>query len=1646
MSTAVTPSVVHVRRWPAWFFDGAADESVVLWHEDMTLRSLVPADMRSNDRLRVYVNHTLVEDLDRLADPRDFIDIATSPSATPAALVVAQIFASLAISAALHFLVPKPKGPKRRGDEESPSQAWSGVRNVRGEGQPKQVCYGEHRAVPQILDEFIVNVNAPAESYYKVILSLGEGPVYQIGDQLTDTPQDEPLSSELGNILTGVQINGNDLRNFDGVEAHVRMGTNDQAPIRGFEYINTPYEVDAVLDQQAFTSGQSTATLAFATYNSNAAGDQDIWDEYAFGFSMTGEADAWEITIAFQSGLYSIDNDGDFQDAPFQMLVRYRELDSIGDPITTGGDHGDGWVYELPQPMFFAHNQSAFNYKQSGFFRNPQTYTPGTVGNCLVAGGVNDYGTTTTNPTVPASWVPGSQPGDFSWCGWVSFDSLPTTAGIAHQPIIEWGNTGTNGGWAFGISKRNSLGAWRWYPTFYNRSVSGGTTVSEVLSAGSGAGVPILIHTANRYYFLAVTYKKQVSGGNRVIKIYVDGQLSVTRTSGSSSDNIGGITAIRPIEVFRSTGLVKQVNGGVDVYTAGKGDEFQLFSRELTIQEIQGLYNGGVGVSGQTGDASMIAAWHFDNTSSSTTANYAPSGAPNNLALNNGAATTTGGIVLTSSPNDIKRSTYEVQAMRWNKTSDSTAVAAVQDEATWLMLTGKYDEWLSYPNTALLALSIKATDQMNSLAPLITVHGKWRLVPHWDGVSASSPNITHGWSQNPAWIALDVITNKRYGAGNDFEFTQVVLDSLMELAVYADALVYDGRGSQQAIHESDTSKPISDILYDSTLNGGDTGLQLVFRNVTSPSEPPSNWFVGGYVGFTGLPSASGTVVVDINTTNIAGFKITDISFNGGSWIVTLAYDFATYGAPWPDGQYMANASTATVSGTAEGREPRYQYDNQHDTFSTVWDTLIDILSTCRATPALEGNKVRVRYQRPRTAVDVVNHASIKPGSFEVEYPGRLDRPNSYVCEFFDRNKNYERSPASQDDPDLDAGTLEENINRENMILPGVTRRSQVIRELLWRLKTNRLSDRLGRYSSGAESISSTVNDVVQVSHDIVPWGTGGRILNDLSSTTSIYLDRTVVLAAATSYFLRVCDADAGQEMTDDGAATVYRTTTVSSIAGTYPLGSTLTVAALPFIPAKGDKYVLYAAGEEFLAELVDTSLSPEMGVDARWVKYDADAHDVDTLVEILPATSTDDGVTETTVPRSVESMLAVESTKRTNDGTHVTEIAVSWVHDPATARIVTETAVYARIRGAFERVGSTTGNQLTFTPRVTRPGTVIEVAVQARGVGGLAFPARRSPSNLVTLTGIWQAPQPPTNFTATLEGDQVVYAWTPPANSQGYSYELRRGGWELGQPIGIAPPGSSSFGPTRNWASADDPASIYIRSRDSRGQFSAAVKLSTFNPVVDGSVVLAYPTVTEQQFHADYEWSDEWSAGEPWYHDMDLNSPLHTGLERTQLDDGSWVLEFAGSNLTGVYQSRIGALPTRPPYALPEEVYVEIFAEAYVVSPLTMADMTLTAGDPRMSNYSFEGPLLLGRDEAKPCALAIEIAWTNESGATDWKPYRPGIYRMIAARYRVTVTRASTDYQVRIVRFHTRISRVAQKVFERTGTASGMAARLLRYG
>lgn len=141
--------------------------------------------------------------------------------------------------------------------------------------------------------------------------------------------------------------------------------------------------------------------------------------------------------------------------------------------------------------------------------------------------------------------------------------------------------------------------------------------------------------------------------------------------------------------------------------------------------------------------------------------------------------------------------------VRATRLSADSGSAATQNRTFFDSMTLIWDEKLRYPNTAMLGLSIDAQQFASIPRMAFLIKGIKVLVPSnynpltrvytgsWDGT------FVRAWTDNPAWIWYDMLTNTRYGLGGLLDSTLIEKYSLYSIAQYCDVLVPDGYGGME---------------------------------------------------------------------------------------------------------------------------------------------------------------------------------------------------------------------------------------------------------------------------------------------------------------------------------------------------------------------------------------------------------------------------------------------------------------------------------------------------------------------------------------------------------------------------------------------------------------------------------------------------------------------------------------------------------------------------------------------------------------------------------------------------------------------------------------------------------------------------------
>ncbi|MEN5288530.1 phage tail protein, partial [Stenotrophomonas lactitubi] len=143
---------------------------------------------------------------------------------------------------------------------------------------------------------------------------------------------------------------------------------------------------------------------------------------------------------------------------------------------------------------------------------------------------------------------------------------------------------------------------------------------------------------------------------------------------------------------------------------------------------------------------------------------------------------------------------WQVRIRRLTPNANSSTVA---DIVMVQSLTEIIDAKLRYPNCALAAVQVDASAFQNVPSRAYQIWGRIIRVPsNYDPRARSYAGIWDGtfksaWTNNPAWVFFDIVTNDRFGLGNRLPLDWVDKWRLYEIAQYCDQLVSDGMGGRE---------------------------------------------------------------------------------------------------------------------------------------------------------------------------------------------------------------------------------------------------------------------------------------------------------------------------------------------------------------------------------------------------------------------------------------------------------------------------------------------------------------------------------------------------------------------------------------------------------------------------------------------------------------------------------------------------------------------------------------------------------------------------------------------------------------------------------------------------------------------------------
>lgn len=1621
-------------------FDARRSTTVEAWRPGLTVGELTPSEFKVRDlsEMVVAVNAAPASSLLQFVSPGDHVTFARRQADPVTATVavkflgatvfhapawlgaVAAAVGNMAIAYVVGRLIAPPPKPQTRDGQESPTYQFTGIRANRAEGLPIPLVYGQMRFAGTVISEYLDFTIFQAETTYNGLILLGHGPIGSIGGKGNDS-----VAPLVGSQLPGgMEIDSNDAQNFSGVKVEVRMGSLEQTPVTQFQEIPTNYPETAfelLVTTDPAANPNTSEILTGTTYSVKADSDAHFaaWGESQ---SMTEDADRATVQVTFPNGLMRIDGSGSIQLHTARFVARYVELDGTATPITTGGPESDGYVRLPPLQPIIANKSGTFTATLPIPLYDPQTYAHSVVGEASIHPSTTAF-LTRANPTTPG-WT-ATETMDYTVMGWVGFapgDLWPggVGAGTDHFPLFELfnGNRGVKLGVSRGQAPIFAGSGTHWYvqvnhgdgTAFSNEVAIGGISIIKAALASASPAATVA-PPAIGWRHIAARYR---SDENKWA-IYINGELADTQLA----------TRIPTAPVV--SGSTLRFRGIGTACPGFKLDEFRMFSRALTDGEIASDYNSGSGTYGIAGDTTLQGGFHLGGLN-----DYSANG--NTLTASGGQAFTAGGggIIFTTGAGTVgKRSQYKVELAR--NSLDGTH-ERIFDTAVWTGLTTFIDDALSYPGFALAAVRVTASEQLSGNVPDISFRMKGRKLPVWDGNA-----IEEKWSANPAWVALDVITNKDYGLGHNYGMEDVQLDTFLEWGNYCDELL-DSKRHKITVGTGSTNVNLfygqdpTTFEWIIALTNNTTTENMTVDQYSRLGKPR----VGDFIAFSGVPIAATASPANTTVNTVDGAESytpgTDPSIGGGlevirseqvsagQWKLYCRWPGGNTTYPWTQNSWLS--THATLAGTVRRQERRFACNGVIDTPGSAWDRLVMICAVGRAAPIRVGNTIRVKFDGPRSPVDLVSQASIVAGSFELEYTGPTEKPNVMELEILDASLDWDRTIVLAEHPSVQDPSTFEGYRVDSQFLWGVTSQAQAKRFGMWQLNLYNLIRRQGRFTLGPDGLAYEPGDVVVLSHDLLHGSTSGRVQAASETTSTVTLDTDVTLSAAGTWEVQVRDSS-------DGTYSVGIIDTATHVPPlTIAAGTPITLSTpLAFVADVDDPFVFTLAGADLLAQITSCSLATNLERQIEWMEYNEAVFDDNSFDDLLAQTFTDQpGFSDRTIPLGPASISGPRFIAATGAGGDSPEAVLSWRHHADTLHAVARTQIFYRrvippgevdrwpIASSWHLLATVEGAADSWRGSVPgREGERMEFAARPVNAAGRGYAISSASAGQTEYRPAVVRPDAPLSVSADMAGERVTYSVTPQESREGVGRRLmavvRRGGWILGQDVCALPWGVTTHGPTMDWAGGDansrgesDPT-LYAAYVAANGVRSGLV--STVLDADAGGLPLAHYAAGV------YSWEDYgtgWSGG-AFVPDVTL-----TDCQATADWTGRKYLEFAGSALTASYETALGpALKGMRD----RECYCEAFAVAEHVSPAPMElAFPYGAGAPESDHWTIEGSTL---ESAARCTLSLSISTDN--GVT-WAAYKPGKYVGKLFRFRINLTRPSADFNVRVWRFSTRVTRV----------------------
>jgi len=225
----------------------------------------------------------------------------------------------------------------------------------------------------------------------------------------------------------------------------------------------------------------------------------------------------------------------------------------------------------------------------------------------------------------------------------------------------------------------------------------------------------------------------------------------------------------------------------------------------------------------------------------------------------------------------------------------------------------------------------------------------------------------------------------------------------------------------------------------------------------------------------------------------------------------------------------------------------YELNIVFDTFMTAWDAILRICQEGRGMIFPVGTKIHAFTDKATDVTQIFTMGNIHLDTLVQKYTEASEKVNMIEVNYYDQNRNYQKTTIAARTADWDSSTgLSVPVT---ITLYGTTTFDQAWSIARFILMGNELLDNIITFGVDVDALAAQAGDVVEVQHDVLTAGEGGRIKTVTITPgiprpiVTIVFDRVLSMVAGRQYQLKI-HHDNGETETKDGITGAANTDTL----------------------------------------------------------------------------------------------------------------------------------------------------------------------------------------------------------------------------------------------------------------------------------------------------------------------------------------------------------------------------------------------------------------------------------------------------------------------------------------------------------------------